>query len=1073
MKKIMSILLMFFLFNFMLSAQTNQDTLIGMVNKKKIHISRNDGGSTFYQNITNIPLSDNPYRLTWCEPNQCFYTVYKNATNGGYFLCKIAPDGVYTILGNISIPGDNIDMIEALSFNRFDNELYASVSMNGASPADYWSERLLRIDIPTLTGTLVGTFNHASPYEPEADVFAFDDNGMLYYMDGQPGGSGFVKIFRQDILFALPAELIYSSSYFAGSDFTIKDNVLYFATGTTLKQIDLSTDVLSTVGSMFTSTSYNGESIRGLTWRTEFCAPLDIIPSDTIYCSGDTVVIDSNIGIDWSYLWSTGEGSSVLTITDPGMYSVIVNNTSGTCIHFDTINVIEQLLPVISAGVDDTICLGDNIQLIASGIGVLGNYLWSNGIIDSLIFEPLLSSDYIVQGTDSIGCFNLDTVHVEVLAPGNPAFSYGITSLCYSDADVVPVIVQYGGGFSSTPLGLNLDTLTGIVSPQNSLVGNYTLTYTIDGDCAIDSIMPLSIVSGPVLNSINDRVYCEGELFLDLVFSPNTNLTINWTNDNVSFGMQISGIGTISNFNIEDVSSYQTSTVIYTPSLGTCEGDSDTLLITVNNSPIVNAGMNDTICLGDAIQLNASGAGINGTYAWNSGVANSVNFEPLLTTDYIVQGTDSIGCVNSDTVHIEVLFPENPVFSYGANSFCYSEEEGIALAIQSGGVFSFSPVGLDLDTLTGIIAPQNSLVGDYAIVYTLDGDCPVDSVISISIVNGPSINQISDIEYCEGELFLDVDFNTSSNVIINWENDNSSYGLQPSGVGVVSSFTIEEVNSNQVSTIIYVLSIGTCVGEADTFNVLIKNKPDLIIDDYQTCYGDSVLILINNIDNAILTVLPNILNYEYTTVISDQTYNLTADLNGCISNYQFDIYLTNSPDANFTANEEAASVNEFIYSFNLNNQTQNIQNYNWSFGDGLYSNDAIPIHDFEIESGQTFEISLTVQNEFGCEDSSNYFLFVEEELIYYIPNAITVDDNSINNVFKPVFSSGLDIYDYHLIIFNRWGEIVFESFNSEVGWNGKYKDSRVMDGVYIWNIDFGLSANDERQRITGHVTVIK
>ncbi len=833
MKSFRIILLPFFLLNIMLNAQTNQDSLIGMINKKMIHINRNDGGSTFYQDITNIPLSENPYRLTWSEFDQCFYTVSKSTTGGGYFLDKITSDGIYTSLGNISIPGDNVDMIEGLSFNRFDNELYASVSVNGTPPTDYWSERLLRIDIPTLTGTLLGTFNHVSPYEAEADFFAFDDNGMMYYLDGQPGGAGFVKIFRQDVLFVSPAQLIYNSGFDLISDFTIKDDVLYFVINTSLKQIDLNTDVFSTVGTMFSGGSYNGESIRGLTWKTETCSPLDIVPSDTIFCTGDNVVIDANIGLDWTYLWSTGDTTSDHSINSIGIYDVIITNNNGTCIHYDTVNVTEQLLPIISAGINDTICLGSSVQLNGNGAGVLGSYLWSNGVTDSVSFEPFLSADYSVEGTDSLGCLNTNTVHIEVLIPGNPEFDYGTNSWCYSDADVLPIIGSADGQFSSTPIGLNLNAINGLLSPQNSLIGTYDITYSLGGDCPMDSILSISINAGPTIIPLNDVVYCEGELFLDVVFSINPNL------------------------------------------------------------------------------------------------------------------------------------------------------------------------------------------------------------------------------------------------IINWENSNSTYGLQLSGTGTIPAFNIEEVNSNQISTLIYTPNVGTCIGEVDTFLIQIKNKPTAIVSDYQACFNDSVLVLINNIDNANLTVSPNVLNNEYVIVTNDQTYNLIANLNGCSSNYQFDIALLNSPDASFILNETLLDINEFIYSFNLNNQTQTIQNYQWNFGDGYSSQEMMPVHNFDGENGQIFEINLTVQNEFGCVDSAISYLSLEEELIYYIPNAITIDGNSLNNVFRPVFSSGLDIYDYHLVIYNRWGEILFESFNAEVGWNGKFLNSSVMDGVYVWKIDFGLSENDKRQVITGHVTVIK
>jgi gliding motility-associated-like protein len=99
---------------------------------------------------------------------------------------------------------------------------------------------------------------------------------------------------------------------------------------------------------------------------------------------------------------------------------------------------------------------------------------------------------------------------------------------------------------------------------------------------------------------------------------------------------------------------------------------------------------------------------------------------------------------------------------------------------------------------------------------------------------------------------------------------------------------------------------------------------------------------------------------------------------------------------------------------------------------------------------------------------------IKDILIYYIPNIMTPDGDQFNESFKPIFTSGYDMYDYHLTIFNRWGEIIFESYDTEYGWNGHYGDGGlVQDGVYIWQIDFKESMSDRRHIKRGHVTVLK
>lgn len=97
-----------------------------------------------------------------------------------------------------------------------------------------------------------------------------------------------------------------------------------------------------------------------------------------------------------------------------------------------------------------------------------------------------------------------------------------------------------------------------------------------------------------------------------------------------------------------------------------------------------------------------------------------------------------------------------------------------------------------------------------------------------------------------------------------------------------------------------------------------------------------------------------------------------------------------------------------------------------------------------------------------------------DQLIYYVPNAFSPDGDDYNNTFQPVFTEGFDPYDFHISIYNRWGELLFESYDASKGWNGYYGGIRCQDGVYTWKIDFGLpDYTDERKVVVGHVVLIK
>ena len=99
---------------------------------------------------------------------------------------------------------------------------------------------------------------------------------------------------------------------------------------------------------------------------------------------------------------------------------------------------------------------------------------------------------------------------------------------------------------------------------------------------------------------------------------------------------------------------------------------------------------------------------------------------------------------------------------------------------------------------------------------------------------------------------------------------------------------------------------------------------------------------------------------------------------------------------------------------------------------------------------------------------------VKEALLFYIPNSFTPDFDDYNQTFKPIFTTGFDPMDFTLLIYNRWGQIIFESHDPAVGWSGTYGAGNEIsqDGTYIWKIDFKADESSDRKMLQGHVTLI-
>ncbi|MGI8892044.1 MAG: gliding motility-associated C-terminal domain-containing protein [Bacteroidia bacterium] len=135
--------------------------------------------------------------------------------------------------------------------------------------------------------------------------------------------------------------------------------------------------------------------------------------------------------------------------------------------------------------------------------------------------------------------------------------------------------------------------------------------------------------------------------------------------------------------------------------------------------------------------------------------------------------------------------------------------------------------------------------------------------------------------------------------------------------------------------------------------------------------------------------------------------------------------------------------------------------YTWSTGD---TNSIITVN-------QPGDYWLTVTDSIGCTYSDTINVeIVKCECHVYVPNAFTPNNDGKNEIFNPVFYCDMD--DYHLTIFNRWGELIYNSENNLSGWNGKINGKPVATGVYIYRMEYiPLLKNKQQQTVVKMGTV--
>lgn len=199
---------------------------------------------------------------------------------------------------------------------------------------------------------------------------------------------------------------------------------------------------------------------------------------------------------------------------------------------------------------------------------------------------------------------------------------------------------------------------------------------------------------------------------------------------------------------------------------------------------------------------------------------------------------------------------------------------------------------------------------------------------------------------------------------------------------------------------------------------------------------------------------------------------LSSYANGCVgtavnTNY---IEVYSVPEASFFTSNTSYAVGSLIQ---FQNTSVGADAFVWEFGEGSNtSSEENPGYTY-LEGSGTYIVQLTAYSQEGCTDIAISSIQIQEELIFYVPNSFTPDNDEFNQTFSPIFTSGIDLSDFQLTIYNRWGELLFESYDSSVGWDGTYNGKIMQDGMYTWRVEFQEIMSDKRHTYLGHVSLIE
>lgn len=323
------------------------------------------------------------------------------------------------------------------------------------------------------------------------------------------------------------------------------------------------------------------------------------------------------------------------------------------------------------------------------------------------------------------------------------------------------------------------------------------------------------------------------------------------------------------------------------------------------------------------------------------------------------------------------------------------------------------------------------------------------------------------INTCNFPIVLNAEDPANVNVEYIWDDNSTNSTLNVNAPGTYSVKVHNTCDTIYETVIITTSSVtpqfsvdlnNGCKGTAFTFT----NNTLPLSGIWEWDFGDGV---ISNQINPI---------HEYEEA-GEYIVSLKVTNNGCentIVNPTL-IKIYDDPIADFSYTPELITIENTVVSF-INETTDADVSYEWDFGADIgiiiLEN---PVVTFPDDNNNYYPVTLTATNQFNCSSDTTKYIHILDVINFYVPNAFTPENSGTNDKFTPIITSGVEPYQYRLTLYNRLGEIVFESYNFDIGWDGKYDNKVVQTGVYIWQIEFKETMTDKKHTHRGHVTVLR
>lgn len=831
--------------------------------------------------------------------------------------------------------------------------------------------------------------------------------------------------------------------------------------------VDLSTLITGTTGGTFSGTGITGNTFdpavgtQTITY-TVGTAPCDatlalqitIVPSADANWTIPTGLCSSSAPIDLSALVTgtaggTFSGNGITgTMFDPSVGTQTITYTVGTA-PCDAM-LAQQITVIPQADATWTVPTGlcsasAPVDLSALITGTVGGTFSGAGITGTM-FDPSVGTQTITYTVGTAPCDATLALQITILPSADATWTIP-TGLCTSSApiDLTTLITgTTGGTFSGIGVTGNMFDPSG---------GTQTITYTV-GTAPCNDILAqqITIIPQADANWTVPTGLCSASAPIDL-----TTLIIGTT------GGTFSGTGVTGTMFDPSVG---TQTITYTVGTAPCDATIAQQIIIVPSADATWTLPTGLCTTGAPIDLSTFITGTAGGTFTGTGITGTF-FDPSAGSQTI---TYSVGTAPCDATLAQQIIVDLPL-SAGLDStvtICGATPNTLDLntlmnGADLGGVWLETTTSGQFNAAIGELALTGLAEGVYTFTYTqnANSNCATDiatMTVNYGIVGNAGLD--GQVVVCHSNGLIDL-FSLIGG------NPDTGGTWTPSTVAGNGMFDPAVDMGGTYSYTVY--SSPFCPQDTSKAIIDIINAANIqIVGPAELCLGDGAQAYTANVPSGTWSgqgmsnqgvFNPAGLNTGNTTI----TY--TFDSLGCQSTTDFTITLNDVPTIEIFYDADLCEDGEQFIAPIVTNAT----NYYWS--DGFPDLNRVIEGDFDLID-QTLQFTLVAENLCG-NASENVLININQcNETVYVPNTFTPDGDEFNQTFKPVMT-GIDVHSYQMIIFNRWGELIFETNNPEVGWDGTYGGISVQDGIYTWSLQYKLPNEDGNTRLVGHVNVIR